>query len=172
MEICRSINAASPHPLEQALLSRSVKKWWPDLDDELKAASKSVPSAKGTRGRSDREILEEVLNAVRSLVRPPSAPVGRDKIPLDHPLVGENRQILDQNGYSDCRIMYGTGRRLGLTGVDDPDLRDDIIRRAGVFGITVEFLPPRRLFRSHVRDGDELARVVEGGPDPEPLDLN
>lgn len=161
MEICRSINVASPHPLDTPLLGRSVKKWWPDLEEELATASKSNPKAGASRGRSDREILEEVLNTVRSLVHSPQPDRRRGQLERNHPVVSEIRDILDENGYSETRIMYGPDRNLGIRGIEDAGLRDQIREHANTYAVEIDFLLERSpAARQRARSALDLGETV------------
>jgi hypothetical protein len=144
MEICRSINVASPHPLDPGLLSKSVKKWWPDLEEALATASKSTPTVKGSGGRSDREILEEVLNTLRSLVHSSVRERRGSALDRGHPVASEIRAILDENGYADTVILFGSSRNLGIRGVHDDAVRDQIRERARTYAVEIDFLPSRR----------------------------
>lgn len=85
----QSINQATDNPLNEELLGRSVAKWWPDLQEELTSMGKEAdaPRKPARPPRSERELLEEVLETVRSMARhvPPS---GRSLI-LDSDSLGE-----------------------------------------------------------------------------------
>ena len=60
--------------LEQAVLATVFERWWPELDEKIKAALAHAPKKAGKR-RPEREILEEVLERVRMLqMRGPALP--------------------------------------------------------------------------------------------------
>lgn len=71
-EMLISINATLDPGMGDDLLTRSFQKWWPDLEAAL-AKIEDEHSGIGPRSeepdRSEREILEEVLNAVRGMAR-------------------------------------------------------------------------------------------------------
>jgi hypothetical protein len=71
-EIVRSVNAACEPQLDDARLGKSFSKWWPDLKARLLAIEKTTP-ASAEDARSERDLLEETLDIVRSLVRSQAA---------------------------------------------------------------------------------------------------
>ena len=72
-----SINKNLPQALEPRILNDSFEKWWSDLEDELQKAEElnvqKLESAaeKSVNIRSDREILNEVLETLRNIQRKP-----------------------------------------------------------------------------------------------------
>lgn len=68
-----SINRASPTPLPETLIDDAVQMWWPRLKEKLDALDEPQASADATEVapvmRRDRDLLEEVLDAVRGLTR-------------------------------------------------------------------------------------------------------
>ncbi len=92
-EVLSSMNAACDSPLPGTRLERATAKWWPDLRAELEriegAAQAATPEESG---RTDRELLEELLNTVRGLARPPVPAVytrnrvSNVPVPASHPL--------------------------------------------------------------------------------------
>jgi TIR domain len=62
--LLESINDARESKMPTDRLSRALKKWWPDLDKQLK----SVPTAEtpSSPQRTDRALLEEILSLFRS----------------------------------------------------------------------------------------------------------
>jgi hypothetical protein len=145
-EILTAINGACSAPLSDDLLGRALQKWWPELDSVLKrileASKETVPQGPS---RTDRELLEEMLDTVRSLARGPRA-VGGSKapmIPADHPLVGEIASLLagEPPGW---RVMHRrTGRMLGIRPTRElPEgLRREIVERAAIYDVDIDFLP-------------------------------
>jgi hypothetical protein len=66
LKLVESINAASGEPMPPERVKRLFEKWWPDFETRITDAKKSsLDKAKPYR-RSDREILDEVLQLVRS----------------------------------------------------------------------------------------------------------
>lgn len=61
LRLLTSINKSIGSPLSTTQLERAFKRWWPDLLNELSTISTQVPA----KVRSDREMLEEVLELVR-----------------------------------------------------------------------------------------------------------
>ena len=76
LELVKSINSSLERPLPPDRLERFFGKWWPDLEKGLE----SLPTEKtGTpqKHRSERALLEEILQTVRNMSRVatrPSAP--------------------------------------------------------------------------------------------------
>jgi hypothetical protein len=69
-EMIASLNEASNPSLATAIIEKSFEKWWPDLSKrlaEIEEAHATVASPVPTR--SDRELLEEVLNTIRATSR-------------------------------------------------------------------------------------------------------
>jgi hypothetical protein len=82
--VVKAMNAASTSPIPADNLVAALDKWWPDLEvdlrkiDETPYGDEREPS---TPGRSDREMLEEVLDTVRGLSRgTPPRPVEDDPL--------------------------------------------------------------------------------------------
>jgi TIR domain len=67
-EVVKSINAVCTPPLDGELLKRAFEKWWPDLQGSLEFIEAFTPVVSGET-RTDRELLEETLDTVRSLAR-------------------------------------------------------------------------------------------------------
>lgn len=77
-EILTSMNEACPSPIKEANLRKAVEKWWPDLQDDLTKINNRAYGTEATSSsptRSDRELLEEVLDSVRGFGRAPAASV-------------------------------------------------------------------------------------------------
>lgn len=71
-EVVKSINEASSFSLSTENLVAAVEKWWPDLEEDLQRIEETPYSDQhqpSLPGRSDREMLEEVLDTVRALSR-------------------------------------------------------------------------------------------------------
>ncbi|HEY2536511.1 MAG TPA: toll/interleukin-1 receptor domain-containing protein [Solirubrobacteraceae bacterium] len=154
-EIVTSINSACASRLSDDLLERAFQKWWPDLSESLSEIEKnSTPGpARNSPRRSDRELLEEMLNTVRSLAQAPpsisSRPWAADEmLPENHPLVGELESLLKD---MDCTVIRARGgRRLGITVREKlpSTLRDAIRQRAELYGVDVKYMRAGRPSRS------------------------
>ena len=82
-EVLTSMNEACPSPIEEANLRKAIEKWWPDLQAELAKIENrdyGTENAPSSPTRSDRELLEEVLDSVRGFGRAPAMVVR----PLDN----------------------------------------------------------------------------------------
>jgi hypothetical protein len=76
-EVLISMNEACPSPISDANLRKGIDKWWPDLQEILEEVERREYGPKNETpapSRSDRELLEEVLDSVRSLGRTPMRP--------------------------------------------------------------------------------------------------
>lgn len=64
-KVVKSINSCvTPSPLDEDVLRRVFDKWWPDLESDLESLNSTyLPS--GRPARTDRELLEEILEYAR-----------------------------------------------------------------------------------------------------------
>lgn len=68
-KLLASINKSSPNPIGNERLDRLVERMWEDLNRELQKAISHTSEENKTNGRSEREILNEILSVVRSNFR-------------------------------------------------------------------------------------------------------
>ena len=68
LDLLRSINSSLERALPPDRLERLFQKWWPDLESALKSVP-ADPKGTSTQQRSERALLEEVLQTVRNLSR-------------------------------------------------------------------------------------------------------
>jgi hypothetical protein len=70
-KIVASINACLPKPLPINLIEKQIGKWWPDLEQKINEIDQELSLSLGSErpARTDRELLEDILNTVRSLSR-------------------------------------------------------------------------------------------------------
>ncbi|MBM7231523.1 toll/interleukin-1 receptor domain-containing protein [Dietzia cinnamea] len=121
LEIATALNTALEEPLPAELLERSVKTWWPSLEEtirEIRGSHASETSPKET-SRSDRELIEEVLNTVRSLARtinPRRNQKGGAPIGEKHPAVIEVQRLL-QDELDDEHISVMTAKSFRGIGI-------------------------------------------------------
>jgi len=74
INLLQSINSSLERSLPADRLERLFQKWWPDLESELKSVA-ADPKRTLPQQRSERALLEEVLQTVRNLSRvSPSTP--------------------------------------------------------------------------------------------------
>ena len=144
--VLESLNAASVPPLQDALLERAAAKWWPDLETELATIQQRYSQASPVpSGRSDRELLEETLDTIRSLARRSSfRGSGEDPIPRAHPAVREIARLLETSMGDDfVSIRHARSRALGLsTKVLIPDeVREEAERLAAIYAIRLDYFP-------------------------------
>lgn len=72
-----SMNETCPDPIPDGNVSKALEKWWPDLEEALARVNQydyETPEVAERPPRSDRDLLEEVLDSVRSLNRPHEPP--------------------------------------------------------------------------------------------------
>jgi hypothetical protein len=84
-EVVASMNETCPSPIPDENLKKAVEKWWPDLRNELTKIEKRDYGSSGAApspGRTDRELIEELLDSVRGL--------GRTPTPLAQPIDNEH----------------------------------------------------------------------------------
>jgi hypothetical protein len=70
-KIVASINVCLPKPLPINLIEKQIGKWWPDLEQKINEIDQELSLSLGSErpARTDRELLEDILNTVRSLSR-------------------------------------------------------------------------------------------------------
>jgi len=146
--IASSINVASPTPLPEARLQRSVAKWWPDLQSELQKIENSTVavSKEIISGRTERELLEETLNTVRSLARARSIGGRRGlvgSLSENHPLVSELAAILESRLGGGFEIIPGLDRRLGIRCPAEvpAEIQTNLQELADIYAVNIDFFP-------------------------------
>jgi len=66
-KLVKSINnACSENKLEDRVVDNVFEKWWPDLEEQVRLAMEKKRDGGDRKSRSDRELLEEVLNLSRA----------------------------------------------------------------------------------------------------------
>ncbi|MEX1195300.1 MAG: TIR domain-containing protein, partial [Dehalococcoidia bacterium] len=63
-----SVNQALPDPLSDEIVARAATTWWPQLQEDIERIDLNGDD-EAVEIRSEKELLEEVLTSVRSLVR-------------------------------------------------------------------------------------------------------
>lgn len=69
LKLIQSINSAAPGSLDDSRLTEAVETWWPKLEEGLQEIRTATPSTAVSARRDTSEIVEEVLEGVRSLQR-------------------------------------------------------------------------------------------------------
>lgn len=158
-EVVRCINANLEAPLADGLLAKSLEKWWPDLSAVVEAIPDETRGGKGKRGeRSERELLEEVLNTVRSLSR--AATSDPFKGGMDHSRGAQGRvQSMMDEFVPGSRVLFSSSR--GAIGVRPPpgetvpdDVRLAVEEIARDHGLDVDWFSKRRVIRKPSRDDE------------------
>lgn len=146
--IVKSLNTAVDEPLADSRLEKALTKWWPELEETLEQIESKFtgePNAQ-TPTRTERDLLEETLNTVRSLARAGSASSAnlslRGKVTYDHPLVNELKQILSPID-EEARVLGARHRRaVGISARQPlpPEIKDLLRERGDLYDVDVEFL--------------------------------
>lgn len=79
-KMLKSMNEACPAPISDGNLRRTFEKWWPDLEgklDEILRRDFGAKEDSPSPARTDRDILEELLNSVRGIARTASSSPSR-----------------------------------------------------------------------------------------------
>jgi DNA-binding CsgD family transcriptional regulator len=177
-EIVASLNAASPSPLAEARLDKALTKWWPDLASDLDQLGE--PTSGQSSERTERELLEEVLDTVRALARrEPLDPVLNDGIAnwLDRELFPEhafaNLSILghDQHmalGEDSERLTADDGRLLRLVafGMTDQEIAERLSLSRQAVKQRIERLARRYQARNRVHLAAKSAASWPRADDP------
>lgn len=108
-KLFRTLNQALQTGLNEQQVDAVFDKWWPDLEESLKAIP--PPSGAAQPQREEREILEEVLELVRDLARRPSVSTEPSEpsvyIPIEEP---RRLQGLGGLGRVRLRSILGSAR--------------------------------------------------------------
>lgn len=161
--IVKALNAALDQPLAEGFLEKALTKWWPDLEATLKQIEQEPTDEAGAQApaRSERELLEEVLNTVRSLARARPASSAklslRGKVTHDHPLVKELESMLSPVD-EEARVVCARDRRAVAISARQPlptEIKDSIRERGDLYDVDVEFLD--RSLRDLLRERAEFA---------------
>jgi len=97
LKLIESVNACCAEPLPADRLKRLFNKFWPDLECQIRAAVSLVDKTRSVPARSERDVLNEVLDTVRSLAKPESLPhLEEDVVTIEidsRPLLGVNGRV-------------------------------------------------------------------------------
>lgn len=150
-KILVSLNSAADRPLGDSNLERAASKWWPDLEEQLGEIERTSEASDGdVDTRSERELLEETLDTVRSIARTVSnPPSGVSAAPVqilekDHPLLAELSELV--KGFDeDAEVRRSLHRRVVRIATNPlpKDLVAEVRDRARVYGATARILQPR-----------------------------
>lgn len=80
------VNEASEKPLDEAALTDSFELRWPSLKSEIDAVASIPETAPAKVERPDRDLLEEILNTVRSQPK-----VREPRVTTDNVVIGDLR---------------------------------------------------------------------------------
>lgn len=82
-KLIKALNRAlDSRALEPTVLNNVFDKWWPDLEDKVKAAMQIALPSPETAKRPERELLEEVLERVRALQMRPAGGIPPHRRPI------------------------------------------------------------------------------------------
>jgi hypothetical protein len=124
-DLLTSLNAACPSPLESSRLDNAVKTWWPQLREKLEAIERATPTST-VPSRTERELLEELLDTVRTVARlvPEDriASSGEVRDPVRGALSATLRMIGSMQG-GEAAVMLRSPRSV-IVQTEDPPSRD------------------------------------------------
>ena len=78
--LLRSVNNAANAPLSEKLLDPAIDMWWPKLEEKIQSLPEDDGGDPATAKRADSDILLEVLDSVRALVRAQQSPTSADRL--------------------------------------------------------------------------------------------
>lgn len=110
-EVVKSINEASPSPLSPESLVAAIEKWWPDLEEDLQRIEETSyrhQDEPSPPDRSDREMLEEVLDTLRALSRV------TPQRPVDDPFRNDLTTVLTDAGATFWSVTEGSAHRYDI----------------------------------------------------------
>jgi hypothetical protein len=124
-EVVKSINEASSSPLAPENLSAAIGKWWPDLEEDfqrIENTSYQNQEEPSPPDRSDREMLEEVLDTVRAFSRE------TPQRSADDPFRKDLTTVLTDAGATSWSVIQHSPRRydIGVNVPLTPQLRSDL----------------------------------------------
>jgi hypothetical protein len=132
LSLVEGINNTQEHPLEAERLQRAFAKWWPDLESRLIAIP--PPQTATPPLRTERELLEEMLELIRKQPKLPSVPFGQEGIrnlawqsgKLPPPTASVEFLLVNVKGgnFLQAATVDSNGRPIDLAGYtgDDPQL--------------------------------------------------
>jgi hypothetical protein len=142
-ELLVSLNESCSSAIAPENLTRAIEKWWPDLQAELeKISERTYEGDGGSRAepRPDRELLEEVLDAVRTMNRGRAAAPRRIAVDRADELLEE---VLSAGPDQEWRIQPQGADRIRVAVENSPseELRAVAAEIESRLGIEVEFEP-------------------------------
>jgi hypothetical protein len=142
--IVTAINDASPSARREQLVERSFETCWTTLASRFEEIFSASP-VESEPHRTERELLEETVETVRSLARAawstPFPLLSEEQLPEDHPLVEELEQLLSGLG---CEILFRMGsRELAIVSKSElsSDLQESVRTQAGIYAVGIVFTP-------------------------------
>ncbi|HEX8104092.1 MAG TPA: TIR domain-containing protein [Solirubrobacteraceae bacterium] len=149
IRIVRSINAVLDEALPGRRIEKALEVWLPQIEEALAEIESRFASEDQSEGptRTERELLEETLDTVRSLASRQSGSAGpfvTTRLAEDHPLIEEVERLV-QPYDEEARVMNHTSlRKVGIRSVHLPeDVRAEIGQQAALYGAEVQYLPRR-----------------------------
>ncbi len=144
-----SINKSLPTPLPDRQIEKALDLSWPDFEAVLAGLVADVPQSDTIDSvRSERDLLEEVLNTVRSVaqahsLRRPDASIA--SVEDGHPLLDQIRKVLVDAG-EEPRPVLSSLRSRAVVIIDGfllpLPVRTEIQQLAALYGAEVRFANP------------------------------
>ena len=108
LELIKDINKFSQKAsLDVSRVEKAFEKWWPDFEKNFEKILTSQKPQEGLAKRETSEVLEEILQVVRSLQK-----TEQERVWIDLPVGSTPRA-----GFSGSAVMQATGQATGGTGV-------------------------------------------------------
>jgi hypothetical protein len=137
-----SMNESCSDPIPDGTVLKALDKWWPDLENELaEVRDRDYGQSAGRQHppRSDRELLEEVLDSVRTFGRFPEPIAPRRSLDTEQ-IYDLVRMQLIEDGIHDWSIpVAGQQRLLDIPSPPSRKMRDLAHRIKDEFGIEITF---------------------------------
>jgi arsenate reductase-like glutaredoxin family protein len=98
-KLTKTINEYSENPLRDAQLDKIFSKWWPDLEQFLREVTSTLDQTDTRKNqRSERELIEEVLQHVRAIARALPNSMSQKSVYTPRSFAGKIRRGLEDRG--------------------------------------------------------------------------
>lgn len=146
-EVLVSLNEVCPVSLAEPDFAETFEKWWPDLADQLdEIASRSYADTDQEyepRTRSEREMIEELVDSMRGLSRLPSS--GPHRPDEDEILREDLRRVIGDSKYNHWTTIFHSPGELEIQLPGPPSRRTlnelEVVERLRGVSIRVSRLP-------------------------------
>ena len=132
LKLVKALNSAlGSRALEPAVLANVFEKWWPDLAEKIQTIVETNLPAAGSQKRTDRDLLEEVVERLRALQAPKDSTLAWSRNIAAHRAVMNKDQLEAHAAYR--REMMNSLQVLPLENFDFISIRSaNALRAAGI----------------------------------------